>query len=58
MMEFDLGRVQPHNLTANTPELWPISSRAHAATIHNNSGIGERAMDDKSLPVTLDMCLF
>src|SRR5467141_3814964 len=57
MMEFDFGRLQPHNRTANTPELWPISSRAHAATIHNNSGIGERTVDDKSLPVTLDMCL-
>ena len=57
-MQFDLGRVETHDLSANASQLRPIALSARAAAIHNDSGIGECAICDESLPVALDLACF
>jgi hypothetical protein len=54
MMQFDLGCMDAHDLTANASEVWPILLGAHAAAVHNNSGFGELTRRNERLPMTLD----
>src|SRR5258707_11110590 len=58
VMQFDLGRVQAHDLPTDAPELWPIVLGTHAAAIHNNSGIRGCVIFNESFPVTLDSRIF
>jgi hypothetical protein len=57
-MQFDLGRVQTHDLAADASEPRQIALSARAAAIHHESRIGERAICDESLPMTLDARFF
>jgi len=58
VMEFDVRRMEAHNLTANAPEVRPVAPGAHATAIHDESGSRERLVGNDRVPMALDFGIF
>src|ERR1700676_985347 len=56
--EFDIGRMEAHDLAANAAEVAPVMLSTHAAAIHDDSGVGKCVVRDKLVPVAFDTGFF